>query len=158
MVHILFFSPAPSHFTDLSNMTIKHCMFLHELNGATSFPVTSCCWLILCSSHDEPLTGSRIFHDLSSPRALAYVVHFIWNALPHSRQTLTYPLSPGANVISPVKLSPILPELSFAPSGLLLLWFIYLKKIFIKSFYSHQTVILSRAGTKSYSRLCLFYA
>lgn len=41
-------------------------------------------------------------------------------------QTPTYPLSPGSDAISPVELFPTLPELSSAPSGLLLLWLIYL--------------------------------
>ena len=63
--------------------TAKHSMFLHELNWATSFPVTLHCLLTLCCSHKEPLTVSRTFHGLSSPWAFAYVVHSIWNALPH---------------------------------------------------------------------------
>ena len=63
--------------------TAKYSMFLHELNWATSFPVTLHCLLTLCCSYKEPLTVSRTFHGLSSPWAFAYVVHSIWNALPH---------------------------------------------------------------------------
>ena len=63
--------------------TAKYSMFLHELNWTTSFPVTLHCLLTLCYSHKEPLTVSRTFHGLSSPWAFAYVVHSIWNALPH---------------------------------------------------------------------------
>lgn len=114
--HTIFFLPLPTLETQRIQtvLTTKYCFFM---NWATSFPIISHCLLSLGSSHKEPLTVSRTFHDLSSPWASAYVVHFIWNALPHFWQTPTYPLSPGANVISPVKLSPILLKLSLPSLG-----------------------------------------
>lgn len=62
--------------------------------------------LALCSSQNELLTVSRTFHDLSSPRAFAYVVHFIWNVLPPLWQSPAYPLCPGSHVNFPCKAFP----------------------------------------------------
>lgn len=56
----------------------------------------------------------------------------------------------------PCKAFPNTPRVSFSPSGLLLLWFIYLFDEISISFC--QIVIFSRAGTKSYSQLCIFRA
>lgn len=53
----------------------------------------------------------------------------------------------------PCKALPNPPRVIFSPSGLLLLWFVYLFDEI--SISSRQIVIFSKAGTKSYSQLCI---
>ena len=161
-----FFSLLPPTFQILATRTIlttKCYMFLHELSWG-HFPI-SCHFMLLTlgSSHNEPLTVSRTFHNLSSPRVFAYVVHCIWNALPPPFwQTLTYPLNPGSNIIFPVKLSPILLKLSSPPlcsfcSGS----YIYLiKYLFLPTrLWSFQkqgpNLIYSYASTEPNSDFCI---
>lgn len=103
--------------------------------------------LTLCSSHNEPLTVSRTFYDLSSPRAFAYVVHCIWNALPPSHPILANSDLPTESWIKynfPCKAFPNTPRVIFPCSGFLLLWFIYLFDEI--SISSHQIVIFQKQG------------